>query len=83
MGAKGLGTGVPWSHSYLHKELAAAVAQQLMQAHLHIKGRPLPADVQVLPRQAEAHAIHCPTAATQPAHATSARVRAHHDTYVW
>lgn len=41
----------PLASSHLHKELAAAVAQQLVQSHLHIKGGPLPADVQVLPRQ--------------------------------
>lgn len=56
--------------SHLYKQLAAAMAQQLMQSHLHIKGGPLPADVQVLPRQAEIHATHCPTAAPRPANAS-------------
>lgn len=47
----GTGQAAPAGPSYLHKELAAAMAQQLVQPHLHIKGRPLPADIQVLSRQ--------------------------------
>lgn len=53
---------------YLHEELAAAVAQQLVQTHLHIKGGPLPADVQVLPRQSEAHTVRGPPRPYSPPH---------------
>lgn len=75
--------GVRHSRSYLHKELAAAVAQQLVQPYLDIEGGPLPADIQVLPRQADTtHADQHPATATQPANGPRAWPRTHRDTQV-
>lgn len=62
--------------SHLHEELAAAVPQQLVQSHLHVKGGSLPADVQLLARQAETRAVCCPTSTTRPANALAAGPRA-------